>query len=91
MDDTSGKRYEVIIVYPPSFPSEPPSSYVTGISGVENTPHQFPDGELCLFDPDDPKQWTSSSTAAVIITWTAVWLHAYEVWKKTGSWPGRAL
>lgn len=90
MADTLGKRYQVLIVYPPSFPSQPPSSYVTGISGEESTPHQFSDGRLCLFYPDDPKQWTSSSTAVVVITWTAGWLHAYEVWKKTGSWPGRA-
>ncbi|MBS7250423.1 MAG: hypothetical protein KIH08_07510 [Candidatus Freyarchaeota archaeon] len=91
MADTFGKLYNVLIVYPSSFPSQPPSSYVAEISGKESTPHQFPDGKLCLFDPDDPKQWTPKSTAVVIITWTAAWLHAYEAWKKTGSWPGRAL
>ncbi|MEM2145576.1 MAG: hypothetical protein QW279_09460 [Candidatus Jordarchaeaceae archaeon] len=91
MADTYGKRYNVLIVYPPSFPSEPPLSYVEGISGKESTPHQFGDGSLCLFYPDDPKQWSPKSTAVVVITWTAGWLHAYEVWRKTGVWPGRSL
>jgi len=89
MADTYGKGYDVLIVYPSSFPSEPPLSYVSGISGKEITPHQFKDGSLCLFYPGDPKQWSPKSTAVVVITWTAGWLHAYEVWKKTGSWPGR--
>jgi ubiquitin-protein ligase len=90
-EDTYGRRYNVLIVYPPSFPSEPPSSYVGGISGKEGTPHQFSDGKLCLFDPDDPNQWSPTCTAVVVITWTSAWLHAYEVWKKTGHWPGRSV
>ena len=90
--DTYGRRYGVLVVYPSNYPVDAPRVYVEGISGIESTPHMFSDGSLCLFYPNDPRQWNpQQSTAVVAISWTAAWLHAYEVWKRTGRWPGRSL
>jgi len=43
---------------------------------------------MCLFGGDD-RVWLSTSTAPVILALAALWLHAHEIWRKTGRWPGR--
>ncbi|MCY3791669.1 MAG: hypothetical protein OXH63_23080 [Gemmatimonadetes bacterium] len=51
-----------------------------------NLPHIYPDGSLCLHEPD---QWTPGDPIAkTILPWTSEWLLHYELWRATGEWCG---
>jgi hypothetical protein len=55
---------------------------------VDNTPHRYPDGNICLFKPTD-FDWTAGRPIAdFIIPWTSSWLYFYEVWKTKHIWLG---
>jgi len=81
----SGKRYDVLLRYPPSFPYRPPAAYVTR-PRIKESRHIYPDGHLCLFHKDD-KAWQVNTTAATVMSWVSLWLHCYEVWLESGNWP----
>ncbi len=52
----------------------------------DNLPHIYPDGSLCLHEPD---QWTPGDRIAkTILPWTSEWLLHYEIWRATGEWCG---
>lgn len=85
-----GTRYRVKICYPSDYPSTPPLAYVTHPE-PKDAPHMYGSGEPCLFHPEqgashgfDPAR----TTAAAVIGWTAEWLACYEVYRRTGRWPG---
>jgi hypothetical protein len=48
-------------------------------------PHVYVGGSLCLMRA---RQWTPGLTIAFLVAKTALWLNKYEVWQRTGSWPG---
>lgn len=51
-----------------------------------NLPHIYPDGSLCLHEPD---QWTPGNPIAkTILPWISEWLLHYELWRATGEWCG---
>jgi hypothetical protein len=81
----TGSTYAVRIQYPANFPFMPPKVYVTNPK-IEESRHIYKDGHLCLFHKDD-KVWQTQTTAATVVSWTALWLHCYEVWQETGEWP----
>ena len=81
----TGNTYAVRIQYPPNFPYLPPKAYVTNPK-IEESRHIYKDGHLCLFHKDD-KVWQAQTTAATVVSWTALWLHCYEAWQDTGEWP----
>lgn len=78
-------NYEVQLRYPMSFPFVPPRVYVISPK-IAKSRHIYEDGHLCLFHPDD-KAWQTRATAATMLSWVSLWLHCYEVWQETGSWP----
>ena len=51
-----------------------------------NLPHIYPDGSLCLHEPD---QWSPGDPIAkTILPWACEWLLHYEFWLATGEWCG---
>ena len=84
---STGNSYDVRIQYPPNFPYIPPRAYVVNPK-IKESRHIYKDGHLCLFHKDD-KVWQNQTTAATMVSWTALWLHCYEVWVETGEWPRR--
>jgi hypothetical protein len=92
-----GNRYEVLVKYPPNFPNEPalvfPTDPILEVldEGGRRLVHQWSDGHLCLYHPDD-KTFPSIATAATVTAVAAAWLHAYEEWLASGRkhWPGPA-
>jgi ubiquitin-protein ligase len=94
-DTATGNTYEVLLVYPPSFPNQPPS--VTPIDPVLEVAdadgvrliHQYNDGHMCLYYPND-RTFTPNTTAATVLAVAAAWLFAYEEWQASGRWPGPA-
>jgi hypothetical protein len=83
----SGNAYDVRIQYPSNFPYIPPRAYVVRPK-IKESRHIYKDGHLCMFHKDD-KVWQNETTAATVVSWTALWLHCYEVWVDTGEWPRR--
>ena len=83
----SGNAYEILVRYPHRFPHAPPRAYVVSPK-IPESRHIYQDGHLCLFHKDD-QTWQPETTAATVMTWVSLWLHCYEVWQETGTWPRR--
>jgi hypothetical protein len=86
-----GTSYQAAITYPPNFPYGQIKSYIPELLRSK-TPHKYHDGHLCLYSNDHggPGQGIGKeTTAAAIVGWTAAWLNAWEVYKRSGAWPGR--
>jgi hypothetical protein len=87
----TGKRYQVRVRYPGRFPDSPPIVTVEKHTFPVGMPHLQGFDKPCLFMPGqgsghgyDPGR----TTAATLVAWTALWIHAYETWCETGEWPG---
>lgn len=84
MRTVSGASYQVVLIYPPDYPLTSPKVYpIPRLSG----PHQFQDGSMCLFRPDD-RFWQSNSTAVTVLAAAALWLSVREHWLRKGTWLG---
>ncbi|MGH3033966.1 MAG: hypothetical protein ACRDON_05335 [Gaiellaceae bacterium] len=86
-------RYLVTVTYPSWFPDEAPAVEIVSPEFEEGTPHLLERNRPCLYQSShgarngyDPAR----TTASTLVAWTALWIHAYETWQATGSWPGRA-
>ncbi len=55
---------------------------------IENAPHLYSDGSLCLHYPKDGKWKYNSIIAKTIVPWICEWLYFYEVWQEYGIWYG---
>ena len=88
------KRYTPLhtlkILYPEDYPNRPAEAYVL-LPEIYSEKHQYEDGQLCLFNPKDGKDYgwnPSKSTAVTVSGWAIQWLYAYYTWRDTGEWPG---
>lgn len=88
----TGRSYDVVVHYGAGFPFSAPEVVIENHAFPVPTPHLIAGSRPCLFLPDqggrcgyDPGR----TTAATIVAWTALWIHAYEMWAATGAWPGR--
>lgn len=55
---------------------------------VENAPHTYPDGNICLYYPGDFHWRQGMLIAGKIMQWTIAWIYFYEAWLETGVWFG---
>jgi hypothetical protein len=84
-----GGSYLVYVVYD-GFPYLAPRAIIAAPRFVESTPHLLRGQEPCLFRGGGARGYdAASTTAATLVAWTALWIHAYETWRQTGCWPGR--
>lgn len=65
-----------------------PKVYVLEPKILDNAPHRYEDGSLCLYYPKDMSYEETSIIADTIVPWTAEWLFYYEAWLKEGVWWG---
>lgn len=95
LTSNTNKCYQIVVIYPHNFPNRPPDVYpidpvieVVDVGGTRYK-HQYADGHLCLYYPDD-RTFGDSSTAATVVTVAAAWFFAYESWLRSGKreWPG---
>jgi hypothetical protein len=89
----SARRYRVTVSYPFTFPDEAPTVSIDAESFQPGTPHLLDGSRPCLYYPGQgPRNGydPARTTAATLVAWTALWIHAYETWQATGRWPGRA-
>ena len=85
--------YLVQVRYPMCFPDEPPEVTILEPELVPDTPHLVLGRRPCLYLPTrEPSHGydPATTTAATLVAWTALWIHAYETWAATGLWPGRS-
>lgn len=84
----SQRSYLVAVVYPLDYPFGESWAYILD-PYLPTTEHRFKDGHLCLYDHTGKggRFEGEKSTAVTVVAWTAAWLHAYEIWQKTGKWP----
>lgn len=89
----SADSYLVQVRYTTWFPDEAPEVAILSPLLDRETPHLVMGNRPCLYLPAhgsrsgyDP----GSTTAATLVAWTVLWIHAYETWRVTGNWPGRS-
>ena len=86
------RRYRIRVTYSPHFPDMAPVVTIEEPAIEGGTPHLLSAGQPCLFHASDgPRHGydPARTTAATLVAWTALWIHAYETWRQTGHWPGR--
>lgn len=84
-----GQIYLLQIKFPNTYPNSAPSVFVRqpGIAG--DAPHRYRAGNLCYIHPT---MWNPGRhDLAFVVSRSAKWLGKYEVWRRTGAWPGAAL
>ena len=85
-----GDRYLVYVAYCAGFPDTAPTVIIAAPELSGATPHLLFGQAPCLYDGGSARGYDpASTTAATLVAWTALWIHAYETWKKTGTWPGK--
>jgi hypothetical protein len=86
----AGNRYRIRLTYTDSFPDEPPQVVIVEPDIDPCAPHILSRRRPCLFRWYGPGRGyePARTTAATLIAWTALWIHAYETWQQTGEWPG---
>jgi hypothetical protein len=83
-------RYLVRVVYPSTFPDDAPTVVIEAPELGDGVPHLLSGQRPCLYLPSGPQRGydPARTTAATLVAWTALWIHAFETWVATGSWPG---
>lgn len=84
----SGCKYLIAAVYPSDYPFGEIYAYILE-PFLPATDHRFEDGHLCLYGHEGKGEGFESgkTTALTVVAWTSAWLHAYEIWRITGTWP----
>jgi hypothetical protein len=80
-------RYRIRLIYPGNYPDHPPEVAIVEPE-IRPAPHLLDGRRPCLFRPGGHGYEPARTTAATMIAWTALWIHAYETWRQTGEWPG---
>ena len=85
------RSYQVLVTYPATFPDEAPDVRIAEPELPPDTPHMLVGRRPCLYYPTQgPRHGydPARTTAATLVAWTALWIHAFETWQATGTWPG---
>lgn len=92
LSSVTGSEYVVALTYPDQFPDEAPWVSIVEPELSQGAPHLLQGNRPCLYMRQGPRHGydPARTTAATLIGWTALWIHAYETWRATGEWPGRA-
>lgn len=77
-------QYLVRIIYPKNFPHSQSWQVKVVKPEISGAPHQFKNGSLCLFAPN---QVSSQTSGKIIADWSKRWVKAYEKWRDAGKWP----
>ena len=83
------RSYLVTVTYADAFPDEAPLVSIVEPELSQGTPHLLEGNRPCLYTRHGRHGYEPArTTAATLVAWTALWIHAYETWRATGSWPG---
>jgi hypothetical protein len=83
---TSAGHTYITAIYFPDYPNRMPSVFVTAPTLRSDRPHQYKGGNICYLHPS---MWNPGRhDLTFVLGRTAKWLNKYDVWCKTGRWPG---
>lgn len=85
---TPSQMYIVSIRFPETYPNEMPRVTVDAPT-IPRAPHLYNNGLICYLHPT---MWNPGAHNLAFVIWrTAKWLNKYEVWTRTGRWPGAQI
>ncbi len=86
---TIKRIYILEILFPSTYPYNMPKVYVKKPALSSKTCHMFLDGNICY---QHPSTWNPGKhDLSHVVARTAKWLNKYEVWLRTGRWPGKEV
>jgi hypothetical protein len=85
---TSVGSVYVLSVFFDGYPSRMPQVFVDA-PALQAPPHRYKDRHICYMHPS---MWNPGlHDLTFVIARAAKWLNKYEVWKRTGNWPGAEI
>ena len=86
---TPQQLYIASIYFPDTYPNEMPKVHIVKPTFAGSPPHYYQAGNICYLHPT---MWNPGMHhLTFVVMRTAKWLNKYEVWKRTGSWPGASI
>ena len=84
-----GQIYLLQVEFPNTYPNSAPTVFVRRPSIDGKAPHRYRAGNLCYIHPT---MWNPGRhDLTFVVSRSAKWLGKYEVWRRTGDWPGAEL
>ncbi|HOX02191.1 MAG TPA: hypothetical protein P5555_07745 [Candidatus Paceibacterota bacterium] len=85
LQTTAGNIFIVSVSFS-NYPSQMPDVWISKPSLPINGPHRYTNGRICYIHP---QKWNPGfHDLTFVLGRAAKWLNKYEVWQKTGRWPG---
>lgn len=85
LQTSAGNTYITMISFP-DYPNRMPSVLVTAPTLRSDRPHHYNNGNICYLHPS---MWNPGRhDLTFVLGRTAKWLNKYDVWCRTGHWPG---
>ena len=89
LQTTANHVYTLSVVFPDTYPYAMPSVCVRKPVLKTSVTHMFSNGNICY---QHPSVWNPGRHDLTHVIARAVkWLHKYEVWLQTNSWPGKEI
>ena len=87
LQTSAGTTYIASILFP-NYPNRMPKVFITK-PDLQPSPHKYDDGTICYLHPN---MWNPGRhDLTFVLGHAAKWLNKYEVWRRTGRWPGASL
>jgi ubiquitin-protein ligase len=81
--------YTLAVSFPDSYPSTMPTVTVRKPALHDSAPHRYKAGNICYLHQS---MWNPGQhTLLTVLQRAAKWISKYEVWMKTGNWPGAEI
>ena len=85
---TARHVYTMAVSFPDSYPNAMPEVHVRR-PVLAPSPHRYPNNRICFLHPH---MWNPGRhNLTFVIQRAAKWLAKYEVYQKTGTWPGAGI
>lgn len=82
------QMYVLSIKFSDNYPHEMPRVFIDA-PVISYAPHRYQNGNICYLHPS---MWNPGFHGlSFVIGRAAKWLTKYEVWKRTGNWPGASI
>ena len=86
--ETGRRVYTLAVSFPESYPSHMPEVHVRK-PRLASSPHRYPNDRICYLHPH---MWNPGRHDLMfVIQRAAKWLAKYEVYLRTGTWPGAGM
>lgn len=86
---TSAAITYIASIHFPNYPNQMPRVFITKPELHAGSPHKYTEGHICYLHP---QMWNPGRhDLTFVLGHAAKWLNKYEVWRRTGRWPGASL